>query len=433
MLSATDSELIRRDPEIAGMAVVLDRDALLAELRRCLPQADFQGARITDLKYRPGSKCLVSYLLDVPGATVEFYAKARQSRVGHGQGREPQFTLDPPGPLGPSQIVWKDLGISIAFFPYDQKLPGLHSLRDAASRRELLREIIPDRPDFWDGTVETIRWRPERRFVGQLVANQRVQAALKFRGPSKYAASRASALSFTSRGILSIPRAIAHSGRHGVVVLEWLAGRVLRTMYPDPGLDLRVADVGRALATLHAQTPAGLARRTRPAEVHVITLSASAIGFLCPRLAPLADDVARRLARHVSDLPSLDTPIHGDFTPKQVILADSAVGIIDLDEAVRGDPAIDLGKFVAHLERDAVCGELPSSRVEPLTNAFLSGYESQSNGLISERVALYSAVGLLRMALQPFRFREPDWPERTEAILEQSARILDQFERNSPR
>jgi aminoglycoside phosphotransferase (APT) family kinase protein len=123
--------------------------------------------------------------------------------------------------------------------------------------------------------------------------------------------------------------------------------------------------------------------------------------------------------------PPVNLPTHGDFYAKQVLLADDSVAILDLDEAVRGDPAADLGNFVAHLERDALRGTLPSSRVELLQNALLEGYRVATHRPIPARTELYAAAGLLRLAPDPFRHREPDWPGRIEAILERTEAILD--------
>jgi len=188
--------------------------------------------------------------------------------------------------------------------------------------------------------------------------------------------------------------------------------------------------VGGALAELHAQTPKGLACRTRQAEVDGVHLVAAGIGFLCPGLAKLADDLARRLALHLAHAPRLNASIHGDFTPRQVVLTDSGIGIVDFDEAVRGDPATDLGSFVARVERDALHGDLPPSRVEPIKDALLNGYRVAANHPVPARIELYTVVGLLQLATQPFRYQEPNWPERTEAILERAALILGRFERS---
>jgi hypothetical protein len=39
-------------------------------------------------------------------------------------------------------------------------------------------------------------------------------------------------------------------------------------------------------------------------------------------------------------------------------------------------------------------------------------------------VVLYTALNLFRRARHPFRSREPDWPERTEALVERAEAMV---------
>src|SRR5438876_804673 len=93
--------------------------------------------------------------------------------------------------------------------------------------------------------------------------------------------------------------------------------------------------------------------------------------------APRLDALVRRLAGYLEQSPAADLPIHGDFSPKQVVLTNGAVTLIDLDRSVRGDPALDLGLFLAHLEHDALLGCLPAGRLGPLRDALLAGYRGE--------------------------------------------------------
>ena len=53
-------------------------------------------------------------------------------------------------------------------------------------------------------------------------------------------------------------------------------------------------------------------------------------------------------------LPVDGAPVlrHGDFSPDQVVVDAGRAGLLDLDEAVLGDPVADLGTFCAALARD---------------------------------------------------------------------------------
>ena len=110
-------------------------------------------------------------------------------------------------------------------------------------------------------------------------------------------------------------------------------------------------------------------------------------------------------ARQVSDQPG-----------RLGVVDQDEVAIIDLDSAYCGDPADDLGKFVAQLGHLAVRADLDARRVAVLRDAVLDGYRRVA-GALPARLGLYTAAALLRRARFPFQTREPDWPQRTEALL----------------
>ena len=60
----------------------------------------------------------------------------------------------------------------------------------------------------------------------------------------------------------------------------------------------------------------------------------------------------------------------------------------------------------------------------PLCEALLQGYRYSARDFTPERLGLYTAIGLLRLAPDPFRHRDPDWAEATEAILWRAERLL---------
>src|SRR5881296_2406565 len=76
MLSTADIDLVRRDPAIPGLAVVLDPDAFIANLRRAVPGVDLRTAQITYQRYKPQAFCRVTYRLDIAGAELDLDVRA---------------------------------------------------------------------------------------------------------------------------------------------------------------------------------------------------------------------------------------------------------------------------------------------------------------------------------------------------------------------
>ena len=432
MLSRHDADVVRRDPALPGLATLLDPEAFLAALRPGRPAAPpfagtLRAAQITYVKYKPGTNCLVGYRLDAAGGPVEVNATAYRPDA---RGALQQARARPAvaGALGAGGIVLEAGTIVVSVFPDDGKLAALPQLVEADARRGLLCELLPDRPDLWDGTVRRLTYKPERRYVAQVLAGGEARAVLRVYAAPGYRAARGNGTALASRGRLRLARRLGRSDRLCSLAFEWLPGHSLSEALADPARGPRsVAAAGAALAELHGQDPQGLASLTRQAEAATLQAVAAGLAVVCPGLAGRAERLAGRLAARLVDEPAVDRPIHGDFYPQQVLLTDGRVAILDLDEAVRGDPAADLGLFIAHLEDAALRGQLAGGRVEALGDALLAGYRLAAHPPVPAQVELYAAAGLVRLAPHCFRRRHPDWPARTEAMLERAEALLNRI------
>ena len=261
--------------------------------------------------------------------------------------------------------------------------------------------------------------------MAEFRAADRPRVLLKAYTRKAYSRCKHNAQSFQSCGLLRVARLLGCSDKNRLLAFEWLPGRLLMDLCTAPELDCdAVAAVGGALATLHGQDSSGLSGWTRAAEAADLLSLSSEIGFICPRLARRADELARRLAAQLAGAPATHCAVHGDFSAKQVIVGLPEVAIIDLDWACTGDPSDDLGNFIAQAERYALRGELTRQRVESFGDALLEGYAEATERRLPQGIGLRTAVQLFRRARFPFRTREPDWPQRTEALLNRAATLL---------
>ncbi|MBA2442462.1 MAG: phosphotransferase [Rubrobacter sp.] len=427
MLLPADADLVRRDAALPGLSTLLDPEAFAARLARAVPDAGVEAARSTYVRYKPGTDCLASYRVTVAGEETRVHATAYKPDA-HDKLRKARKPPETPGPLGVGRFVLEDLALSVSFFPNDKKLKALPQLHDADERRELLRSRLGGRRDLWEAGLEGIRYKPERRYVAQLL-NGGARALLKVYTGDGYRAARTNAEAFTeafkTRGPFRLAPLVGHSDRHRLLVFEWLPGRSLSEALLEPGLHPdELSTVGAALAELHSQEPGRLARPGRGDEAETLRAVACGIGHLSPHLAGLSGDLARLISGTLTGLPPAGRPIHGDFDAGQVLLSGETITLLDLDRAVRGDPAEDLGLFAAHLERGVLDGDLHPDRAESFREALLEGYRYSTGRPVPDRVGVYTAAGLLRMAPEPFRYRHPDWPRRTEEILIRAGEIL---------
>ena len=424
MLSPPDADLVRRDPALPGLAVLLDPEAFVAALGSVLPKADGATAQITYIRYKPGTSCLVSFRLEEAGSAYDLHAKAYPLGA-EDKLRKAHAASSDGGRAEADRLVWEDRGITVALFPHDRDLPALARMGNPETRRGLLRKLFPDRPGLWEGTPKTLRYKPERRYVAQVSDPGGAAVTVKIYTEAGYSAAQLATRTIASPRPLKLARLMGRSVRHRILAFQWIQGRPLREALAMTGYDPGVMErVGQALAVLHAQDPGGLPSLGRGTEADYLWASARALGFVCPHLSDRAHRLAARLAADLAGESLAGRPTHGDFHPDQVLLCDRRVAILDLDEAIRGDPASDLGLFLAHLDRDTIEGLLPPGRVDPFRESLLQGYREVTSAPSPSRVDRYHAAGLLRRSLYPFRRHEAGWPDRTEAMLDRAECIL---------
>lgn len=426
MLPSADRDIVRRDKDLPELATLLDPEAFVEAIKPHVPGFEPESARVVYLKYKPGTNCLAAYKVRVGGREVDVYAKTfgpdADVKIGNAVRR-----MEKAGRSSSGRIVLEDRAISVAFFPNDDKLKQLGKL--SKDRKKLMKAVVPDHPELWDGDLRPLRYKPERRYVAQVRVGGEPRATLKLYRENDYRTARWNAESFADSfkkgGPFRVADLLGSSGEYNAVAFEWQPGRPLGEALanPDerPGA-LRIS--GAALAELHSQPPDGLRRLDREDEGEVLASLVEPLVFNSPGLEGKIRAIAEALAEGISREASPMLPIHGDFYEDQVLIGDGAATILDLDEAASGDPAADLGLFTAHLEKDAMLGSFDREAVAPAADSLLEGYRDYGMDMNPERVRLYTAVGLFRLAPHPFRTREPEWPRLTREFLDRAEKLL---------
>ena len=418
MLSPGSADLVGRDSVLPGLVTLLDPEAFLVALRAAFPGAEIEQARPNYVRYKPGTSCLVLYRVDVAGQTVPVHAKAFGGDAAV-KLEKARLKTRVPSLLGAGGAILEDIGAAVYAFPNDHGLRALKKLGEPGTRERLLRRLLKNQPGLSGGTLHDLQYKPERRYVARLDTDAEPHAILKFYTRSGFQAAAATARAgLRPMGPLRLPPLCGMSRAKFALAFEWLPGVALRDIVKEAELDTAaLSRVGAALANLHGQKATGLAKRTRESEFDHLRRQTDMIDWLCPHLAPLANRVTARISSQLAQLPVQHRPVHGDFNDKQILLSEDRVAILDLDEAAAGDPAYDLGLFIAHLERYALIGELEPSQVARLAEALVHGYGDASGRPLPGHVELYIAFGLVQLAVEPFRTLDPDWADKIEAML----------------
>ncbi|MBW3576004.1 MAG: aminoglycoside phosphotransferase family protein [Actinobacteria bacterium] len=305
----------------------------------------------------------------------------------------------------------------------DRDLPALARLVRPDQRRRLLQALLPEAPDLHDADPRCVRYKPERRWVGVVDRDGVPVALVKAFGAGELARARAG-LVFAGRTGLVVPALLGTSKRACALAGSWLPGQPLIDRLTGPeAATAPLAEVGAALATLHATPPRRLVHEAPDVDAVATTTAAAAVGALVPGLGPAAASAAASLCRRLAALPVRTTARHGDFSADQVILGGRGVGLIDFDNTAVGDPTADLGQFLADLEAAEVDGRLAPGRARSLAADLVAGYEGAGGVVPGGALALHTAAAVVRRAVEPFRHRRPDWPRRTEELLDRVAAL----------
>ena len=416
MLSPPDAELARRDQALPGLGLLLDPEAFVVRLRDALPGLQIGCAQPSYTRYKPGTSCLVGYRMEGDGP-VALYAVARR-RDDTEKLRKVYSNAVPSSTTGAGTGLLEAESIEVYGFPNDRSLRSLRRIADPTSRSQCLGECFPDQLEPLDGELRTLAYKPERRYVAQLRAKSGKGTVLRLYTDEGFRTARSAAKAFRSSGGVKVPRRLGHSARHRMLLLEWLPGQPLSEVLRDPVQRLSALEkVGAALAELHAQQCPSLPTRSGSWDAASLRTAAAAVAALCPPLEEPTSRLSHTLGSFLESNAAPRCATHGDFYADQVLITPDAVAVLDFDRARLGDPAADLGLFIAHLERNALNGALPSGLLPSMRAALLAGYEVPPESEILHRTKMHTAAGLMMLAVDPFRRRMAEWPKEIERII----------------
>lgn len=411
-LAPDDRAVVRRDPAVPGLATLLDGERLAGLLAAHLPHLGLQGARVGYLRYKPGTNCLAACELETAEGPVTAYAKA--FRVGDARKLAKAGGKQVPSPVGPGCLVLPELSLAVHFHPNDRRLGGLRRLGQAETRRRLLGRLLPARPELWDAELATLAYKPERRYVATLASKCGHRAVARVYTRSGLAA-RGEVTDPPPAG-LRLPQTVAISERHAIAIVDWLSGEPLTGLL-TAGDAAMGETVGAALAGLHALPARGPGRGSPRQLASALAAIAETVESLDPRSGTAASQLAAALGDELALAGSRMCRLHGDFYAKQVLVADGGVAFVDLDGSGCGHPLLDLGNFLAHLERDVVLGRLPRGRLETWRASLLAGYRKGGGEADGDHLDLYTSACLMLLAPHPFRNRETGWRPAIERLV----------------
>lgn len=416
MLSRSDAAVAARDPALPGLALVLDAERVVASLRAALPEVGLLAATPTYLRYKPGTSCVAGFRVTrTDGEPIDLYAKAyRAAQYGEVHARvEVERAW---GGAMPARVLLDTAMTVIRPLTNDRALKALRRLAEPQDQAELLRRLLGTRLSSGEeARLELLSYKPERRLVARLIRRGRPVAVLRAYDEADFGPALAGAAFGAAAGG---PKLLGALAERRALATGWVRGGTL-SLREDTGRADILCRVGATLARLHRLDVVHPMRRTRACEAQAVQQAAEAVRVLCPRLGARAGALARQVADALADAPMRACLVHGDFSPDQVVVDADAIVLIDWDNAASGDPAADLGSFIARIALDALGENPPPYDPDAAGAALCAGY-AEASGALPPATMVQTVAGLLRLAPEPFRKRHPAWHERIAALLDRA-------------
>ena len=253
-------------------------------------------------------------------------------------------------------------------------MPFLADALDVARAEQHLRQHVDS--SVCVETARLVRHKPGRRFLVEydIVLGGDVRRTwigkCRAKGLDRHTFElqrtlHASAFAEDSPDEICVPKPVGAIADWHMWLQEKVAGEALMVHLGKAAAPALCARAIEAVNKLHrANVPA---RKTYciDDELRILDERLPRVAEAQPELAPAIGDVLARCRSWAASLaPGTMAGIHRDFYPDQVIVCGSRLYLIDLDLYCLGDPALDVGNFLAHLTEMALRG---TSDVETLT------------------------------------------------------------------
>jgi len=391
------------------------------------PGQEVTAVAIEDMTYEAGNQCEVLYALqfDAPPrdqgqwAVVTFATANRLQEIywRHYRGGGDAAARPTSSPV----MFLPEYGCLVEFFPMDWGLPSLAWAVEPGEMTSLLFQggLEAERSRRLP-KVEVLRYRlKERRCVLRYVVDvpgsnnpKEVIGNVYNSGPlAVQVASTHNILhpQAVACGLI-IPKPLRVVKEWGLLLMERVPGTVVgslvkQTRAPEQFKEV-IGQAAATLASLHRLHFESQEVQSLQTKVEEFRKRAAPLHLVAPLLAQEIEarlqQIAQLGARSTAVAPCF---IHGDFSPDQLLLDKGQLGVIDFDPACLGDPAIDVGNFMAKLYSAAVSGSTGNA-CRQLATYFLSEYQARlPEHRVADRVHLFLSAALVRRALHEFEMQ----------------------------
>lgn len=416
MLSPDDKQLVRHDPEIPGLTLLLDSEVVW-EVRNKLQWHNADQISIDYLRYKPSTNCIALFRGQFGDRTEYAYA------IAFGRSTRDKLTKICHRFAADAVILSESLGVIAFRFPADRRLGSLPEFSSVRAD-SLLQKLLQNGRNT-SQTLKTLKYKPERRYVGKIEHDGVPLAVVKLYDDLSYVQARRAAKSIAGDGNPGTLRSLGHSDRHSAIAFAWQDGIVLSNQLSA----MQFQQAGTALANFHKQS---LKKLPRQGVGTFISRLKSIQAYLTSLLPDVVQEIAAVVQRIEKQLLAVDlrvTNIHGDLHVDQFIVTPDSISLIDFDRACLSSPEWDIVNLECDLCWRESQGQLGSEVTSELLDAFIEGYQSEGTTYDRKTGGILAALRTLETATIPFRQRNPHWRNAAYKTIQRAGTYLGSTQR----
>ncbi|MFQ5500299.1 MAG: phosphotransferase family protein [Candidatus Zixiibacteriota bacterium] len=338
----------------------------------------------------------------------------------------------------------RDLNLTVPLFPFDPAIEILQGLANKDRAGKIITDCLTrsgiEHSELCISNIELLAYRQGKRCVlryhlspaqaklgssqvSQIVLRAVRQSRLK---PILDGITLLQEHGFTSHADdqITIPHVFAADSDEGFYIMESIRGQSLYNLKEDEQFEAGCRMAGLVLRKLHSISAVSSTVHSAEGELAQLQWKVALVCGLFPDLSSRFEQAFHSVqAKQAAKMAGFDqVTIHGDFYDKQVIYAPRRTTLLDLDSLSAGDPAMDFGNFMAHIElRELQYARLDADIVDSGRLAFGAAYGEIGSGF-EGRATWWKAVTLLRLAA--LYVLRPRWRHLASPLLDQCNVVL---------
>lgn len=437
------------DARLQGLSTLLDVEQVRQILNSHVSDipADIESCRVTYIRYKPATNCIIAYSAryrrNDNSAELLFYGKC-YTKEDYLQAAQKTDDLVPDKSEYENTVISVPEFYSIFYlFPNDTVLDGLETVFDSRKLVRLLYDYYTEFPrSSWrisDKKLRTtvVRYKPEKRAVIRIDTRARKRENSQRRNICLFARTYSDesgiaifkrmkylAEVFQENSKIEVPRVLGYIPEKRLLLVKSVTGIPLSEQLESADKLKMVKEAAVALAELHK------------VGKHILPKRSASIAFFDGQatketLCGISTEFFNQAEQIMFGLKDLKHErancnkgfVHGDFHCGQVLIQTEGTVLLDFDRSYFGETMADIGNFCAHLKYLEVTNRMRD--IGELSEAFVDEYLSVSDeNFDSERLKLWTALGLLQFSVLPFRCFENNWRVKTLSILKECQELL---------